>query len=108
EPSNRWLWPSAVLVDSFGYSDGSGFPQAFQDLGLGPLVGDTVLNTGTAVNYVDSKLVPGLTYGIPVLPFHRLDGSRYENSVIEPDIAVPHDPNNVGIGVDPQPEAGVA
>lgn len=108
EPNNRWVWPSAVLVDSFGYSDGSVFPQAYQDNAVGKLVGDTVLNTGTAVNYVESKIVPGLTYGIPVLPSRRLDGTYYENFVIQPEIQVPYDPNHVGLNVDPQLEAGVA
>ena len=108
EPINRWVWPSAVLVDSFGYSDGSVFPQAYQDNAIGKLVGDTVLNTGTAVNYVESKIVPGLTYGIPVLPSRRLDGTYYENYVIEPEIRVPFNPNHVGINTDPQLEAAVA
>ncbi len=108
EPNNRWVWPSAVLVDSFGYSDGSVFPQAYQDNAIGKLVGDTVLNTGTAVNYVASRIVPGLQYGIPVLPTRRLDGSYYENYVIEPEISVPFDPNNVGLNTDPQLEAAVA
>jgi tricorn protease len=107
EPNNRWVWPSAVLVDSFGYSDAAIFPQAYQDSGIGPLVGDTVLNTGTYVASINSKLVPGFNYNIPVLPSRRLDGSYYENHVIEPDIAVPFDPNAVGIGVDPQLEAAV-
>ena len=108
EPNNRWLWPSAVVVDSFGYSDGSVFPQAYQDNELGKLVGDTVLNTGTAVNYVESRIVPGLVYGIPVLPNRRLDGSYYENHIIHPDIHVPSDPNALGLNTDPQLEAAVA
>ena len=108
EPNNRWVWPSAVLVDSFGYSDGSVFPQVYRDNAVGKLVGDTVLNTGTAVNYVQSQIVPGLTYGIPVLPSRRIDGSYYENYVIEPEISVPFDPNHVGINTDPQLEAAIA
>lgn len=108
EPNNRWVWPSAVVVDSFGYSDGAVFPQAYQDNAIGPLVGDTVLNTGTAVNYVESAVVPGLTYGIPVLPNQRLDGRYYENNVINPDIHVPFDPNTVGLNSDPQLEAAIA
>lgn len=49
EPNNRWV---PVLVDSFGYSDGSVFPQAYHDNAIGKLVGDKVLNTGTAVTPV--------------------------------------------------------
>jgi tricorn protease len=108
EPNNRWVWPSAVLVDSFGYSDGSVFPQAYQDNEIGPLIGDIVLNTGTAVDYVRSAVVPGLVYGLPVLPNRRVDGQYYENHIIEPDIHVPFNPNTVGINTDPQLEAGVA
>ncbi|MCY1561243.1 hypothetical protein D9M68_984720 [compost metagenome] len=67
-----------------------------------------MLNTGTAVNYVESRIVPGLTYGIPVLPSRRLDGTYYENFVIEPEVNVPFDPNNVGLNTDPQLEAGIA
>ena len=67
-----------------------------------------MLNTGTAVNYVQSKVVPNLNYGIPVLPSRRLDGTYYENAVVNPDILVPFDPNKAGIGVDPQLEAAVA
>lgn len=108
EPNNRWVWPSAVVVDSYGYSDGAVFPQAYQDNAIGPLVGDTVLNTGTAVDYVQSAVVPGLTYGIPVLPNQRLDGSYYENNIVNPDIHVAFDPNTVGLNTDPQLEAAIA
>ncbi|MHA6731061.1 S41 family peptidase [Devosia sp. A369] len=108
EPNNRWVWPSAVVVDSFGYSDGSVFPQAYQDSGIGKLVGDTVLNTGTAVDYVSSPVVPGLVYGIPVLPNKRLDGRYYENNVIAPELHVPFSPNSAGFNTDPQIEAAIA
>jgi tricorn protease len=107
EPLNRWNGPSAVVIDSFSYSDGSIFPQAYQDIGLGPLVGERLLNTGTGVNYIQSALAPGLSYGIPVQPFRRLDGTYYENLEIEPDILVPHDPNALAAGRDPQLDAAI-
>lgn len=107
EPNNRWIWPSAVVADSFSYSDGSVFPQAYQDTGIGPLVGDIMLNTGTAVDYVESAIVLGLVYGIPVLPYRRADGRYYENNVITPDLPVPFDPNKVGLNTDPQLEAAI-
>jgi tricorn protease len=108
DPDNRWTGPSAVLVDSYSYSDASIFPQAYQDAGIGPLVGDEILNTGTYRNQFTSRILPGYNYYIPVLPVRRLDGTYYENRTIEPDIHVPFDPNNAGIGVDPQLEAAVA
>lgn len=107
EPLDRWTKPSAVLVDSFAYSDGSVFPQAYQDSDIGPLVGDILIGTGTGVNFIDSRILPGFRYGIPVQPFRRLDGSYYENRQILPDILVPYDPNTLGEGRDLQLEAAV-
>lgn len=107
-PADRWHMPSAVLVDNFAYSDGSIFPQAYQDAGVGPLVGDRLLNTGTSVNFVNSRILPGLQYAIPVLPYRRLDGSYYENNEIEPDILAAFDPNLANKGIDNQLEAAVA
>ena len=108
EPLDRWTQPSAVLVDSFAYSDGSIFPQSYRDMGIGPLVGEPLLNTGTAVDYIRSKLVPELVYGIPVLPFRKLDGTLFENLEIVPDIEARFDPNAAAQGRDPQLEAAVA
>lgn len=107
EPLDRWNLPSAVLIDSFSYSDGSIFPQAYQDAELGAVVGDRLLNTGTGVDYVDSLLVPGIRYGIPVQPFRQLDGAYYENLEIVPDVLVPRDPNALDRGEDLKLEAAI-
>jgi tricorn protease len=108
DPNNRWTDSSAILVDSFVYSDATMYPQAYRDAGVGLIVGDTVLNTGTYVSTYFSRILPGYSHALPTLPIRRLDGTYYENSIIEPDIAVPFDPNGAGIGVDPQLEAAVA
>jgi tricorn protease len=108
DPNNRWVERSAILVDSFVYSDATIFPQAYRDAGAGLIVGDTVLNTGTYVSTYASRILPGYSHAMPTLPVRQLDGRYYENSVIEPDIAVPFDPNRAGIGVDPQLEAAIA
>lgn len=107
EPLDRWTKPSAVLIDSFSYSDGSIFPQGYQDLGIGPVIGDLLLNTGTGVDYVRSSLIPGLTYGIPVQPFRRMDGSYYENANVVPDVEVAYDPNMADQGRDIQLETAI-
>ncbi|MBJ6988598.1 S41 family peptidase [Devosia sp. MC521] len=108
DPNNRWIGPSAILVDSYGYSDGTMFPQAYHDTKLGLIVGDAVLNTGTYVSSYKSKIVRGFEYAMPTLPIRNLDGHLYENSIIQPDIHVPFDPNSVGFNTDPQLEAAVA
>lgn len=96
------------MVDSFSYSDGSIFPQAYQDQKIGQLVGDVVLNTGTSVTKVDRNVLPGLQYSFPVLPYRHVDGRKYENEIITPDIIVPFDPNRFSMDADPQLEAAVA
>lgn len=107
EPSDRWLKPSALLVDTFAYSDGSIFPQAYQDAKLGQVIGETLVNTGTAVNDIQSKLIPELFYSVPILPFRRMDGSYYENNRIKPDILITHDPNAEQQGQDPVLERAI-
>ena len=107
EPRDRWTKPSAVVMNAASYSDASLFPLAYHDLHLGPLVGDAVAGTGTAVWWASSLLVPGLTYGVPELPYHRVDGTLSENHAVEPDIPVPSDPDAWAQGRDPQLEAAV-
>ncbi len=107
EPRDRWTKPSAVVMNAESYSDGSLFPLAYRDLGLGTLVGDPVAGTGTFVWWAESRIIPGLVYGVPQLPFRRMDGTLSENHEVEPDIAVPSDPAAWAKGRDPQLDAAV-
>ena len=107
EPRDRWTKPSAVVMNAASYSDSSLFPLAYRDLHLGPLVGDPVAGTGTSVWWDQSLIVPGLVYGLPELPYRRLDGTPSENHAVEPDIRVPSDPEAWAQGRDPQLEAAV-
>ncbi len=63
--------------------------------------------TGTEVWWVASRIVPGLTYGIPQLPFREIDGTFSENHPVEPDVRVPSNPTAQGRGEDPQLAAAV-
>lgn len=107
EPRDRWTKPSAVVMNAESYSDGSLFPLAYHDLAIGPLIGDPVAGTGTAVLWLDSKVVPGLVYGIPQLPYRRVDGTLSENHEVEPTVPVPSDPGAWTQGCDPQLDAAV-
>ena len=107
EPRDRWTKPSAVIMNAVSYSDASVFPQAYSDLKLGPLVGDPVAGTGTFVWWVDSNIIPGLTYGLPQVPIRKLDGALIENSDIVPDIPVASDPTAWEKGTDPQLDAAM-
>ena len=107
EPRDRWTKPSAVVMNAESYSDGSLFPLAYHDLGIGPLIGDPVAGTGTAVWWAESRVVPGLVYGVPQLPYRRTDGVPSENHEVEPDLPVPSDPGAWARGRDPQLDAAV-
>jgi tricorn protease len=107
EPRDRWTKPSAVIMNAASYSDASVFPHAYHDLKLGPLVGDPVAGTGTAVWWVESNLIPGLVYGLPQLPLRELGGRRFENAEIAADIPVLSDPTAWDKGEDPQLDAAI-
>ncbi|WNJ88553.1 S41 family peptidase [Bosea sp. 685] len=107
EPRDRWSKPSAVIMNAVSYSDASVFPQAYRDLKLGPLVGDSVAGTGTFVWWAESNIIPGLVYGLPQLPIRKLNGKFIENEDITPDIPVLSNPTAWSKGQDPQLDAAM-
>ena len=108
EPYSKWNKPSCVVMGEDNYSDASGFPFVYKQLGIGKLIGAPVPGTMTAV-WWETQLDPTLVFGIPeVTSLSRADGSVLENQEIEPDIYVTNDPASVLRGGDPQIEAAVA
>ena len=107
EPFNKWNKPSCVLVCEDNYSDASGFPYVYRQLGIGKLIGAPVPGTMTAV-WWENQIDPTLVFGIPqVTSVSRSDGSILENQEIEPDILVYNDPASVINGDDKQLKAAV-
>ena len=107
EPFNKWTKPSCVLVGEDNYSDASGFPLAYRNLGLGKLIGAPVPGTMTAV-WWETQINPAIVFGIPQVGNWDTTDKRYiENSPIEPDILVYNDPASVLSGKDLQLEAAV-
>ena len=105
-PVGRWTRPSALLVDADSYSDGSVFPTLYQAKGIGPVVGQPVPGTGTAV--VRQPMIdPRLVYGIPELGFRLSDGRFFENLEVQPDVLVLNDPESLAAGEDRQLQAAV-
>ena len=94
-------------MNASSYSDASVFPHVYRDLKLGPLIGDPVAGTGTAVWWVESNLIPGLSYGLPQLPLREMGGRLFENVEIAPDIPVPSDPTAWDKGEDRQLDAAI-
>ena len=108
EPYSKWNKPSCVLICEDDYSDASGFPYIYRQLGIGKLIGAPVPGTMTAV-WWETQIDPTLIFGIPeVTSVSRADGSVLENQQIEPDILVYGDPAASLAGRDPQIEAAVA
>lgn len=105
--TRQWTKPSVVLVNAGSYSEGSAFPEYYRTLKVGPIVGDPVPGTGTMVYAHDSRLFPGLAYGIPTLGLRKPDGTFYENQELTPDLQVPLTPADMVAGRDPQLEAAV-
>ena len=105
-PVSRWTRPSALLANAGSYSDGSVFPALYQRLKIGPLLGESVPGTGTAVLW-ENLLDRRLDYGVPQLGFKGRDGRFFENQEIVPDVPVAADPAALAAGRDPQLERGV-
>ena len=107
EPFNKWTKPSCVLVGEDNYSDASGFPLAYRNLGIGKLIGQPVPGTMTAV-WWETQVNPSIVFGIPqVGNWDTTTRSYIENNQIEPDITVLNDPASVLSGRDLQLEAAV-
>ena len=73
--------------------------------GLGPIVGDRVPGTGTAVWWMYP--INALKWGIPQLGAKDFKTGWFENSEIVPDIPVYNTPEDVAAGRDPQLEAAI-
>ena len=68
-PYDRWARPTALVQNAFSYSDGSIFPAYYKREALGPIVGDRVPGTGTAVyNITAARAAAGVRRGPARLP----------------------------------------
>lgn len=106
EPMQRWARPSVVLQNEENYSDAHVFPYAYQQLGIGKLIGSPVAGTGTAVwweRQIDGETV----FGIPQVGIVTKDGKYLENLDLMPDIEVYNDPESVNRGEDRQLQKAV-
>jgi C-terminal processing protease CtpA/Prc len=107
EPSARWAGPVVVIQNESNYSDAHVFPWAFQELGLGKLVGTPVAGTGTAV-WWERQIDPSIVFGIPQVGLVTTGGRYLENLDLRPDVEVVNDPESRAAGRDLQLERAVA
>ncbi|WP_224055480.1 S41 family peptidase [Vibrio penaeicida] len=102
-----WLKPSVVIANSASYSEGSAFSQYYQDLNVGPIIGEPVPGTGTAVMGAFSSVYPDVFFSFPYLPLKTSDGRYYENLELIPDIQAFNRPSEIAVGKDTQLDTAI-
>jgi len=107
DPLNKWVGKSCVLMNEDCYSNGSGFPWVYRELGIGPLIGTPVAGTATSV-WWETLMDPSLVFGIPQVGKHDMQGRYMENQELFPDVEVYNTPEDYIHGRDPQLEAAVS
>ena len=105
-PFNRWAKPSALIVNSWNYSDASVFAAFYQREKIGPMIGDRVPGTGTAVLQYQPQ-EQRLTLAFAQLGFRTVEGKFFENTEIIPGTVVHNGPAAIQSGRDPQLEKAV-
>jgi tricorn protease len=94
--------PKVMLINGWAGSGGDAFPWAFQELNMGPIVGERTLGilVGPATGH---QLVDGGFITVPDARLYGTDGKWFaEGYGIKPDIEVWDDPAQLAKGVDPQ------
>ncbi len=106
EPNFRWTRPSVLLANEGNYSDGHCFAWAYQEMGIGPLIGMPV--PGTCTFGGGAQLYDGLSFGVPGRGVKDTTTGRFlENWQTDPDIRVVNEPEVVTAGRDQQLERAV-
>ncbi len=106
DPLNKWVGKSCVLMNEDCYSNGSGFPWVYRELGIGPLIGSAVAGTATSV-WWETLMDRSLVFGIPQVGKKDMKGQYMENQELFPDIEVYNTPEDYINGRDPQLEAAI-
>ena len=94
--------PKVMLINGWAGSGGDAFPWAFQQLGMGPIVGERTLGilVGPATGH---QLIDGGGITVPDARLFGMDGKWFaEGYGIKPEIEVWDDPAQLAKGVDPQ------
>lgn len=94
--------PKVMLINGWAGSGGDAFPWAFQQLKLGPIVGERTLGilVGPATNH---GLIDGGFITVPDARLYGADGKWFaEGYGIKPELEVWDDPAQLAKGIDPQ------
>ncbi len=106
DPFNKWVKPSCVLMNEDCYSNGSGFPWVYRELGIGKLIGTPVAGTATSV-WWETLMDRTMVFGIPQVGKWDKNNQFMENQELFPDIEVFNSPEDYITGHDRQLETAV-
>lgn len=106
-PRRTFLGHMVCLINERAGSDGDIFPEAFQKLGLGPLIGTTTWGGVIGIR-TDKPFVDGGMMAIPEYAHYDPErGWSLENIGVDPDIEVINRPQDIAQGLDPQLDKGI-
>lgn len=106
DPLAKWVAPSCVLMNEDCYSNGSGFPWVYRELGIGKLIGTPVAGTATSV-WWETLMDRTMVFGIPQVGKKDNNDAWMENQELLPDIEVYNTPEDFINGHDRQLERAV-
>ncbi len=106
DPFNKWVKPSCVLMNEDCYSNGSGFPWVYRELGIGKLIGTPVAGTATSV-WWETLMDRTMVFGIPQVGKWDKNNQFMENQELFPDVEVYNTPEDYLNGYDRQLETAV-
>ena len=106
DPYNKWVKPSCVLMNEDCYSNGSGFPWVYRELGIGKLIGTPVAGTATSV-WWETLMDRSMVFGIPQVGKKDKNDQWMENQELLPDIEVYNTPEDYINGHDRQLERAI-
>lgn len=97
--------PSALLANSYSFSNAEVMAQGFRSLKVGPIIGEET--PGYVIGTGAYGLFDGGAVRLPQIGAYAVGGENLENHGRKPDIAVPYDPDAWASGRDMQLEAAV-
>ncbi|MBN1880407.1 PD40 domain-containing protein [bacterium] len=104
-PDYVWRKPSVVVIDERSFSDAEVFPNGYQTLGIGKVIGMPTF--GGVIGTGGISLLNNAWFRIPWVGWYTSDGRNMENSGAIPDIQVEREPGEELAGRDSQLERAV-
>jgi len=105
QPGHVWRKPNALLINESSFSDAEVFPNAYQILKIGKVIGMPTF--GGVIGTGGDKLLDGSWLRLPWIGWYTRDGRNMENSGAVPDILVNRHPTEIEMNKDSQLEKAV-